>query len=67
MVLQVIGANFVAGEVCACCFSGKMGTMVPNSPRMDSQNGARAAAIGMIVIVAVAMIIALFGWHPWSA
>ncbi len=35
--------------------------------RTSYENGARAAAIGMTVIVLAAMVIALFGWHPWTA
>ena len=39
--------------------------MVPRHPEMDEGSGARAAAIGMVAVAAIAMLIALFGWHPW--
>jgi hypothetical protein len=40
--------------------------MVPEHRQIET-GGARAAAIGMIAIVVAAMIVALFGWHPWTA
>jgi hypothetical protein len=40
--------------------------MVPEHRPIENGYGARAAAIGMIAIVVAAMIVALFGWHPWA-
>jgi hypothetical protein len=40
--------------------------MVPQQRQTLVENGARAASIGMMIVVVAAMLIALFGWHPWS-
>jgi len=40
--------------------------MMPQGRDPGIENGARAASIGIILIVAVAMVIALIGWHPWA-
>lgn len=40
--------------------------MMPQGRDSGIENGARAAAIGIMVIVVAAMVIALFGWHPWA-
>jgi len=40
--------------------------MSPQQRNNAYENGARAAAIGMTIIVIAAMVIALLGWHPWT-
>ena len=40
--------------------------MMPQGRNTGIDAGARAAGIGIAVIIAAAMVIALIGWHPWT-
>ncbi|HVA26699.1 MAG TPA: hypothetical protein VNF68_00860 [Candidatus Baltobacteraceae bacterium] len=40
--------------------------MIPQQRGDVHEQGARAVVIGMTIIVVAAMVVALFGWHPWA-
>lgn len=75
--LQPTVARFSTLTVCACEQAGKPFCVIVTKGEQEQlmsdpvivrdEGGSSGAAIGITLIVIVAVLIALFAWHPWSA